>query len=232
MTRPALALALACAAPLLMAAVAPGRTAPELERLGWRKVLWQGIPAARFEATPSGGVRVLGSGEAAFLYRSLSGAAACLTWRWRVDAGPPATDLTRKGGDDRAISLTVGFADYGPNAGIAARAQMAVAQAVAGDHRLPRSTLSYVWGGTGQEGAGGFFASPYGPAIARARVLRPAGSPQGRWMEERVNLGADWRAAFGGAAVPALQEVAISTDVDDTRSRIDAQVEDIRLVPC
>ncbi|MBU8541119.1 DUF3047 domain-containing protein [Falsiroseomonas tokyonensis] len=232
MKRLALALGLACAAPLLAAAIAPGRTAPELERLGWRKVLWQGIPPARFEATPTGGVRLLGSGEAAFLYRTLSGPATCLAWRWRVDAGPPATDLTRKGGDDRAVSLTVGFSDYGPNAGIAARAQMAVAQAVAGDHRLPRSTLSYVWGGTGQEGAGRFFASPYGPAISRVRILRPASTPQGRWVEERVDLGADWRAAFGGANVPPLQEVAISTDVDDTGSRIDAQVEDIRLVPC
>lgn len=232
MKRPALALAVACAAPLLVAAIAPGQTPPELERLGWRKVRWQGIPPVSFGATPNGGVRVLGQGQAAFLYRPLQGPAACLTWRWRVDAGPPPTDLTRKGGDDRAISLTIGFTDYGPGAGFAARAQLAMAQALAGDHRLPRSTLSYVWGGTGREAAGGFFASPYGPAISRIRIQRPAATPLGRWVEEKVDLGADWRSAFGGAAVPALQELAISTDVDDTGSRIDAMVEDIRLVPC
>lgn len=233
MKRLALALAVACATPLLTAAISPGRTSPDLERLGWRKVEWQGIPPASFTATPSGGVRVQGQGQAGFVYRPLQGAASCLAWRWRVDAGPPATDLTRKGGDDRAISLTVGFADYGPQAGFGARAQMAVAQAVAGDHRLPRSTLSYVWGGTGREGGGQFFTSPYGPAaISRTRIQRPATSPQGRWVEEKVDLGADWRSAFGGATVPALQEVAISTDVDDTNSRIDARVEDIRLVPC
>ncbi|MDO9502539.1 DUF3047 domain-containing protein [Falsiroseomonas sp.] len=232
MKRPALALAVACAAPLLAAAISPGRTPPDLERLGWRKVEWQGIPPVTFSATPTGGVRVQGQGQAGFVYRPIQGAAACLAWRWRVDAGPPATDLTRKGGDDRAISLIVGFTDYGPQAGFGARAQMAVAQAVAGDHRLPRSTLSYVWGGTGREGAGQFFTSPYGPAISRVRILRPANAPQGRWVEEKVNLGDDWRSAFGGATVPALQEVAISTDVDDTNSRVDARVEDIRLVPC
>ncbi len=232
MKRPALALAVACAAPLLTAAISPGRTPPDLERLGWRKVEWQGISPATFSATLSGGVRVQGQGQGGFVYRPLQGPAACLTWRWRVDAGPPPTDLTRKGGDDRAISLTVGFVDYGPEAGFGARAQMAVAQAVAGEHRLPRSTLSYVWGGTGREGAGRFFASPYGPAISRIRIQRPAATAPGRWVEEKVDLGADWRAAFGGTAVPALQEVAISTDVDDTNSRIDAVVEDIRLAPC
>lgn len=241
MKRIALALTVACMAPLLIAAIVPGRTPPELARLGWQEVHWQGIPPARFSATPTGGVRVQGEGQAAFLYRPLPGAATCLAWRWRVDAGPPPTDLTRKGGDDRALSLSVGFTDFGPDAGFAARTQMMLAQAVTGDHRLPRSVLSYVWGGTGREGNGregtqaggsGFFASPYGPAISRIRILRPASAPLGRWVEEKVDLGADWRRAFGGAAPPALQEVAISTDGDDTASRIDAWVEDIRLVPC
>jgi hypothetical protein len=235
MKRPALALAVACAAPLLIAAIAPGITPPDLERLGWRKVRWQGIEPAQFQATPSGGVRVQGRGQAAFVHRPLPGQAICLAWRWRVDAGPPPTDLRRKGGDDRALALTVGFTDYGPNAGLGARAQMAMAQAVAGDHRLPRSALSYVWGGTGQEAAGashGFFASPWSSAISRVRVMHAAQSRRGQWVEEKVDLGTDWRAAFGGQAVPGLLEVAIGTDVDDTNSPIDAQVENIRLVPC
>ena len=235
MRRPALALAVACAAPLLIAAISPGITPPDLERLGWRKVRWQGIEPPQFQVTPQGGVRVQGRGQAAFVHRPLPGQATCLAWRWRVDAGPPPTDLRRKGGDDRALALTVGFTDYGPNAGIAARAQMAMAQAVAGDHRLPRSTLSYVWGGTGQEAAGaprGFFTSPWSTHTSRVRIMHPAQARRGQWVEEKVDLGADWRAAFGGNAVPALLEVAIGTDVDDTNSPIDAQVENIRLVAC
>ncbi|MGG5888938.1 DUF3047 domain-containing protein [Falsiroseomonas sp. HC035] len=235
MRRLALALAAAGAAPFLVAAASPGETPAELLRLGWRKVVWQGIPPTTFSATPGGGVRVQGQAQAGFVFRAVEGPATCLAWRWRVDAGPPPTDLTRRGGDDRAITLTVGFNGFGPGAGIAARTQLTIAQTVAGDHRLPRSMLSYVWGGTGRESASaprGFFVNPWSTALSRARILRPADAPRGQWVEERVDLAADWRAAFGGDAVPALQEVAVGTDTDDTRSTVDARVENIRLVPC
>jgi len=68
--------------------------------------------------------------------------------------------------------------------------------------------------------------------LSRVRVMRPADAPRGQWVEERVNLGADWRAAFGGQEVPDLQELIISTDSEDTNSRVDAQVENLRLIPC
>lgn len=227
-----MALALTAAVPLLGGAVSPGRAPEDVAALGWQKAEWHGIRPAEFSATPAGGLRIRGQGQGSFLWRPQPGPATCLAWRWRVDAGPPATDLTRRGGDDRAIALAVGFAGFGPDAGFGTRAQHAVAQAGAGDHRLPRSVLAYVWGGTGREAGGGFFASPWTGAITRLRVLRPAEAPRGQWVEERVDLAADWRRAFGGAEVPELQEIVISTDAEDTGSRVDAQVEAIRLLPC
>jgi hypothetical protein len=152
-----------------------------------------------------------------------------------VDAGPPPTDLTQRGGDDRAIAISVGFTGFGPGVNLVVRTQHAVAQASAGRHSLPRSVLSYVWGGTGQEAAGnpsGFFPSPWTAGITQIGVLRPADAPRGQWVEERVNLGADWRAAFGGQEVPPMLEIVISMDVEDTGAWVDAQVENIRLVPC
>jgi hypothetical protein len=231
MRRPALALATAAAAPLLGAAVSPGRTPAEVEALGWRKLQWDGIRPAEFGATPAGGVRIQGHGQGSLVTRPLSGPATCLAWRWRVDAGPPPTDLTRKGGDDRAVAISVGFAGFGPSAGIATRTQHAVAQASAGEIRLPRSVLSYVWGGSGREGPA-FFTSPWTGGITKLRVLRGPDAPRGQWVEERVDLGADWRAAFGGAEVPALVDLSISSDAEDTRSRVDVQVEGLRLIPC
>ncbi|MGG5812085.1 DUF3047 domain-containing protein [Falsiroseomonas sp. CW058] len=231
MRRQALALATAAAAPLLGAAVSPGRTPGDVEALGWRKMEWNGIRPADFSATPTGGVRVQGQGQGAFVTRPLQGAPACLAWRWRVDAGPPATDLTRRGGDDRAIAVSIGFSAFGPAVGFATRTQHAVAQASAGSHALPRSVLSYVWGGSGREGPG-FFASPWTGAITKLRVLRPADAPRGQWVEERVDLGADWRAAFGAGEVPTMMELVVSSDAEDTHARVDAQVENIRLVPC
>lgn len=230
--RPAAVALTVLAAPLLMAAVSSERTALEVEAQGWRKMAWNGIRPAQFTATPSGGIRVQGQGEGAFITRPLTGAATCLAWRWRVDAGPPPTDLTRRGGDDRALNIAIGFAEFGPGTGAMTRTQHAIAQASAGGHRLPRSILSYVWGGTGQEAQGGFFTSPWTAGITRMKVLRPATTPRGQWRDEMVDLGADWRASFGGGSVPAVLELVISTDTDDTGSPVDAQVENIRLVPC
>lgn len=234
--RPALPrLAVFILAPLLGGAASLTATPADLEALGWRKAQWNSIRPAEFGATPSGGVRIRGQGQGSFIARPLQGPAGCLAWRWRVDAAPPPTDLTRRGGDDRAIAIAVGFSGFGPQAGLVMRTQHAVAQASAGEIKLPRSALMYVWGGTGREGQagnGGFFPSPWSGGISQVRVMRPADAPRGRWLEERVDLGADWRRAFGGGEVPAMIEVMISTDADDTGARVEAQVEDVRLVPC
>jgi hypothetical protein len=231
MRRFALVAAVIILAPLLGGAASPGVTTPELEAAGWRKVQWHGIRPAEFTATANG-VRVRANGEASFIARPLRGDATCLSWRWRVDAGPPPTDLTRRGGDDRALSIAIGFAGFGPDAGFATRTRHAVAQAAVTDALLPRSVLMYVWGGTGREGEGGFFASPWSTGIGMLRVMQPADAPSGRWIEQRVDLVADWRAAFGGRDVPPLLELTIATDSEDTGTRVDAQVENIRLVPC
>jgi hypothetical protein len=235
MRRKLLATAALAAAPLLGGAASLGTTPPELESEGWRKVEWSGLRPASFSLTPQRGIRIQAQGQASFIARPLRGEAGCLAWRWRVDAGPPATDLTRRGGDDRAIAISVGFAGFAPQASLVMRAQHAMAQASAAGMNLPRSALTYVWGGTGREGAGrpnGFFPSPWTGGLSQIRVLRPAEAPRGQWVEELVDLRADWRAAFAGEQVPPMIELAISTDTDDSGARVDAQVENIRLVAC
>jgi hypothetical protein len=235
MRRPMLAVAVLAAAPLLGGAASPGATPPDLEQHGWRKVVWTGLQPAIFSATPARGIRIQSQGQGSFIARPMQGQAGCLAWRWRVDAGPPSTDLARRGGDDRALAISVGFAGFSPQAGLVLRTQHAMAQASAPGVNLPRSALTYVWGGTGREGvgrAGGFFPSPWTGGLSQLRILRTAEAPRGQWVEEKVDLGADWRAAFAGEAVPAMIELAISTDSDDSRTRVEAQVENIRLVPC
>ncbi len=62
-----------------------------------------------------------------------------------------------------------------------------------------------------------------------------ADAPRGRWLPERVDLAADWRAALGGEPTP-LREIAVAADVDDTGSRaeaaVEAAVEALALAPC
>ena len=197
---------------------------------GWTHGEYDGhhLPPATFSHRPDG-LAISGQGAGSFVWRRVEGMPACLSWRWRVDAGPPATNLTHRGGDDRAIAITAGFQGWPPQATAWQRTQHAMAQLRAGSHRLPRSLLIYVWGGTGREPP--LFVSPWVPGLARVRVLRHAGTPTGRWFEEQVDLAADWRAAFGGAA-PPLQEIAIGTDAEDTQARISAMVERIRFGRC
>ena len=233
-TAPFAALLLLLAGPALTGSAAPaqlaGGGAASLEAAGWQHAEWRNIPPARFRALPGGGVAVQGEAQASFAWRPLRGVPGCLSWRWRVDQGPPATDLTRRGGDDKALSVAVGFSGWPPGTGAWQRARHGIAQAAAGgDRPLPRSVLMYVWGGTGREPA--FFTAPYLDGFIRMRVLRPAEAPRGRWFTERVDLAADWRAAFGGEP-PPLQEIAIGTDVDDTASPVDAAVEAPVLAPC
>jgi hypothetical protein len=224
--RSALATAFAAAA---LAGAGPAHPPDPLEAAGWRHVEWHGVPPASFQPLPNGGIAVQAEAQGSFVWRRAQGMPACLGWRWRVDQGPPPTDLTQRGGDDRAISVSVGFSGWPPQVTLWQRTQHAMAQAAAGSHPLPRSVLTYVWGGTGREPAP--FANPYLAGLGKVRVLRPAEAPRGRWFEESVDLAAEWRLAFGGEP-PPLQEIVISTDVDDTRSRLDARVQAIRFGPC
>jgi hypothetical protein len=68
--------------------------------------------------------------------------------------------------------------------------------------------------------------------LGEVYVLRPADAEKGRWFEEKVEVARDWRAAFRGRAVPPVLELVVGTDVDDTRSRLEARTEGLRFAPC
>lgn len=230
MHRLARALAVLLVAPLIGAPAERLPTPDPLRLAGWTKGGWTGIEPALFEALPDGGLRVTASGQGSFVWRTVDQGGDCLFWRWRVDAGPPPTPLDRRGGDDRAIAITIGFDGWPPEAGFFQRAKHAVAQAVAGDHRLPRSMLVYAWGGTGREARP--FTNPYMHGLGEVFVVRPADTQTGRWFEEKAQISRDWRTAFRGAAVPPIMEIVIGTDVDDTKSRLDAHIDRIRFGAC
>jgi hypothetical protein len=126
--------------------------------------------------------------------------------------------------------VTIGFDGWPPDAGFFQKTQYAMAQAMAGDHRLPRSMIAYVWGGTGQEARP--FVNPYMNGLGKVHVLRPASTEAGRWFAEKIDLAKDWRAAFHGATAPPVLEVMIGTDVEDTGARLDARIERIRFSAC
>ena len=139
-------------------------------------------------------------------------------WGWEVSQSVPATDLTQKGGDDRNASLYFVFLPE------------AEAQALGGraDVRKLLTTQSarvlvYVWGD--DKARGSVLPSPYLGPRGKTIVLRDAGTGK---FSESVNLAADYKRAFGGAA-GALVGLAVSADSDDTDTAIRARITGLSL---
>lgn len=144
-------------------------------------------------------------------------AARKASWQWQVTEGVPATDLTRKGGDDRNLAVYFVFL---PQAD-AERLQGASPRRVL-TARTAR-TLVYIWGGDAPRGR--MLASPYSGDRGRNVILRPAGTGA---HAESVDLAADHARAFGSAP-QALFGIGLSADSDDTGTRIRARLSGLSL---
>lgn len=138
-------------------------------------------------------------------------------WSWRVEESAPATDLAKKGGDDRNLSIYAVFLP--PDEAERLRGESVVALLDEPSARV----LTYIWGGAYAREA--LVESPYLGARGAAIMLREAGV--GAHAEE-VDLGADVKRAFGAEGM-ALVGLAVSADSDDTDSVIRASVSDLVL---
>jgi hypothetical protein len=191
---------------------------PDLQATGWRELGVSGKPGNRFVGQPDGAIEVISSSSVSRLYRPLQvdlDATPVLTWQWRVDEPVPPTDLTKKGEDDTALTIYVGFPWDPDRASFTERLTRPLVEAYVGDD-APGRVLVYVWGGKQRRGEA--VKSPHLRSSGFMRVLRPADSPTGEWFEERVDIVKDYREAFGEEP-PDPSQLAISADTDNTRSR-------------
>jgi len=134
-----------------------------------------------------------------------------MRWRWKVDNVYKKGDPHEKSGDDYPIRIYVMF-QYDPNhADFTERLQYGTAKALYGKYP-PDSTLNYVW--TGYQAKERIITSPYTDR-AKIIILENDRSKVGTWVEERVNILDDYRAAFGKEP-PATAGIAIMNDSDDT----------------
>lgn len=138
-------------------------------------------------------------------------------WDWAVDLSVPPTDLTRKGGDDRNLSLYFLFlpeqaARDGQNRGVKALLDNP-------DVRV----LMYVWGG--DHARGQILPTPYLGPRGRTVIRRGAGTGSGA---ERVDLARDYQRAFGGQP-ENLVGIAVSSDSDDTGTGVVARISRLRI---
>jgi hypothetical protein len=196
---------------VLLAPALPARAAtldPRLAQLGWRLQPVAGRAVAEFRASAGGEITVRAEGAVGFLVRALAAPAPRVAWRWRVDAAPPPTDVTRRGGDDRPLALHLLFADAAPGPMAALRRAMRGALMPEG---FSGRALTYVWGGLAP---GGPWPNPYAPRDGALIVLRGPAAPLGTWFEEAVDAVADHARAFGEPGAPP-SHVCVSADTDD-----------------
>jgi hypothetical protein len=192
---------------------------PDLQQSGWRTVTFPGIAAAAFKATGRTSLEVSADSAAGLLCRMLDRAqwqARKAHWRWRVRRGAPATDLTTRGVDDRALGVYFVFGTAG-DAGKSPTGLLGSATVTA---------LVYVFGGDKPRGR--MLPSPHMGERGKFIVLRPADAQKSVWLDEDVDLAADHMRAFARPA-SLLLAVIIMSDSDDTRTRNRADIEGLTL---
>ncbi len=194
---------------------------PDLAKAGWKVLTFAGKPATQFTGRADGAIQVTAADSVAILYRRVSDGdkqKRQLTWRWRVDKTTPATDLSRKGHDDRPLALHVWFPEDQTGSWLET--------ALAGifDLPLPGKVLTYVWGGKGRRGDS--IINPYIPLDGTMVILRSGDAPTGQWFGEQIDFATDFERAFNDHA-PAPTYVAVSGDADDTMGQSLALIVDI-----
>jgi len=192
---------------------------PNLEKAGWTVISFPGIAPASFKAMGTSGLEISTDAAAGLLSRTLERShwqARKARWRWRVRQGVPATDLTLRGADDRALGVYFVFG----TAEDANKSPMSLLRAAT------VTALVYVFGGDKPRGR--ILASPHMGERGKFIVLRPADAQKSAWLDEEVDLGADHVRAFGRPASQLLA-VIIMSDSDDTRTRNRADIESLTL---
>ncbi len=200
---------------------------PKLKEAGWDEITFDDKPSNRFLLGESqrpdlqGGVRVLSDNTvsiAFFNVRANLNETPILNWQWRVDTPIIDTDLTKKGGDDRSMVIYVAFPYQPESANFAEKIKRKAIEALKGKD-TPGRVLTYVWGGGAAKGDR--VENPYTEKYGALVYLRTPSDSQGVWLQEQVNLKADFIQAFGYEPASPVY-IGIGADSDDTRAKVDA----------
>ncbi|MEN6374423.1 MAG: DUF3047 domain-containing protein [Smithella sp.] len=134
-----------------------------------------------------------------------------ISWRWKVTQLSDRGNPKEKAGDDYPIRVYIMF-QYDPaRTSLSERLMYNASKVIYGKYP-PHSTLNYVW--TGVNVPDRFIASPY-TGKAYMVVLEKGKQRVGQWVEESVNVLADYRKAFGQDP-PATAGLAVMSDTDNT----------------
>ena len=146
-----------------------------------------------------------------------------LRWKWRARVLPKGSD-EQSGKDDSALGVYIGFCPP---------ADLALCERSVNGDRIAQAklvfnkgvgSLKYIWS---ERLAKGLEFDKGRKAVKVLESSAPANRDQ--WMEERVDVAADYRRRFG--ADKALNPIGLSilTDSDDTQSAAEGDYADFRI---
>jgi len=191
----------------------------------WQNITIPGVMPTEFQYSADGTLTANSMGAFGMLVRELKDVKnyPVLHWRWRVEKTPPATDASKKGGDDRPIAVHVWFPMAEKERGI----WTSIGDTLSSFIGLPPSgrVITYMWGG--KRAAGTSFINPHLPKRGMIVIKRSTNPRLSQWMTETVDIASDYRKLFGIDA-PAPSFIAISADTDDTGAKSRAAIADIR----
>lgn len=210
--------------PTRFSSLQPGQGMPAT----WSVLPLPDKPATRFTLVADNGTTVVkaesDSAAATLVSRFRTPAAGLLSWRWKVDRVVASADLTQKTGDDFAARVYV-FFDTPPSAMPLATRMKYGAVKLFYKVDLPTAALCYVWDNKHPVGH-----SAWSAYTDRVRVIVLRSGEPGSWREEKRDLAADFKAAFGTDA-PAITGIALGSDTDQTGERVVAHFGDFVLTP-
>jgi len=150
-----------------------------------------------------------------------------LSWRWKVDRVVESARLERKDGEDFAARVYVSFDFPEDRLPFATRAKLAIARSFYGF--VPSAAICYVW--DNRHAPGTSLWSPHFDYV-RVIVLETGTAKAGKWVEERRDVEADFRAAFAGrwqGPTPRVNGLIAGNDTDQTGESATAWFGDFHL---
>jgi len=146
-----------------------------------------------------------------------------LNFSWQYSGDKMDTDISKKGGDDRQLSVYIAFAYQPKQASFKERLSRPLIEGIHGKD-TPGRVISYLW--AGQPQANQWIENPYTGKAGFMKIISDLSAPQKQWIDHKVNVRQDFEQLFGFAPGKLLY-IAISADTDDTRSQLTAEVKNI-----
>ena len=147
-----------------------------------------------------------------------------LEFEWKRYGDAVSTDLSKKGGDDRILSVYLAFAYQPERASLKEKLARPFVEASQGKD-APARLLSYLWGG--RPATDDWFENPYTGRAGYMKILSRPDEAEGVWLSHKVNVLDDFEDRFGYPPPPLLY-IAVSADTDDTKSSLTAHLRALR----